>query len=29
MIASVRELGRQVRERINTDFNVNDPSTPL
>jgi hypothetical protein len=24
----VRELGRQARERINTDFNVNDPNTP-
>jgi hypothetical protein len=24
----VRELGRQVRERIDTDFNVNDPNTP-
>jgi hypothetical protein len=23
-----RELGRQARGRINTDFNVNDPSTP-
>jgi murein DD-endopeptidase MepM/ murein hydrolase activator NlpD len=23
-----RELGRQVRDRINTDFNVDDPSTP-
>jgi hypothetical protein len=21
-------LGRQARERINTDFNVNDPNTP-
>jgi hypothetical protein len=24
----VRELGRQARERMNTDFNVNDPNTP-
>jgi hypothetical protein len=24
----VRELGKQARERINTDFNVNDPNTP-
>jgi hypothetical protein len=24
----VRELGRQARERINTDFNVNNPNTP-
>jgi hypothetical protein len=24
----VRELGRQARERINTDFNVGDPHTP-
>jgi hypothetical protein len=24
----VRELGKQARKRINTDFNVNDPSTP-
>jgi hypothetical protein len=24
----VRGLGRQARERINTDFNVNDPKTP-
>jgi hypothetical protein len=24
----MRELGRQARERINTDFNVNDPNTP-
>jgi hypothetical protein len=24
----VRELGRQAREHINTDFNVNDPNTP-
>jgi hypothetical protein len=24
----VRELGKQVRERINTDFNVDDPNTP-
>jgi hypothetical protein len=24
----VRELGRQARERINTDFNVNDLNTP-
>jgi hypothetical protein len=24
----VRELGRQARERINTDFNVNDSNTP-
>jgi hypothetical protein len=24
----VCELGRQARERINTDFNVNDPNTP-
>jgi hypothetical protein len=23
-----RELGRQARDRINTDFNVDDPSTP-
>jgi hypothetical protein len=23
-----RELGRQARDRINADFNVNDPSTP-
>jgi hypothetical protein len=23
-----RELGKQARERINTDFNVDDPSTP-
>jgi hypothetical protein len=23
-----RELGRQAREHINTDFNVNDQSTP-
>jgi hypothetical protein len=25
---SARELGRQARERINTDFNVDDPNTP-
>jgi hypothetical protein len=24
-----RELGQQARERINADFNVDDPSTPL
>jgi hypothetical protein len=24
----VPELGKQVRERINTDFNVDDPNTP-
>jgi hypothetical protein len=24
-----RELGRQARDRINADFNVDDPSTPL
>jgi hypothetical protein len=24
----VRELGRQARDRINTDFNVNNPNTP-
>jgi hypothetical protein len=24
----VRELGRQARDRINADFNVDDPSTP-
>jgi hypothetical protein len=24
----VRELGRQTRECINTDFNVDDPNTP-
>jgi hypothetical protein len=23
-----RELGRQARDRINTDFNIDDPSTP-
>jgi hypothetical protein len=23
-----RELGRQARERINADFNIDDPSTP-
>jgi hypothetical protein len=23
-----RELGRQARDRINTDFNVNNPNTP-
>jgi hypothetical protein len=23
-----RELGRQARDRINADFNVDDPSTP-
>jgi hypothetical protein len=23
-----RELGRQARDRINTDFNADDPSTP-
>jgi pyridoxine/pyridoxamine 5'-phosphate oxidase len=23
-----RELGKQARERINTDFNVDDPNTP-
>jgi hypothetical protein len=23
-----RELGKQARERINTDFDVNNPSTP-
>jgi hypothetical protein len=23
-----RELGRQARERINADFNVDDPNTP-
>jgi hypothetical protein len=23
-----RELGKQARERINTDFNVNNPNTP-
>jgi hypothetical protein len=23
-----RELGRQARERINADFNVNNPNTP-
>jgi hypothetical protein len=25
----VRELGRQARDRINADFNVDDPDTPL
>jgi hypothetical protein len=25
----VRELGKQARERINPDFNVDDSSTPL
>jgi hypothetical protein len=24
----VRELGKQARERINADLNVNDPNTP-
>jgi hypothetical protein len=24
----VRELGKQVCERINADFNIDDPSTP-
>jgi hypothetical protein len=24
----VRELGRQARERINADFNVDDPNMP-
>jgi hypothetical protein len=24
----VRELGKQARERINADFNINDPNTP-
>jgi hypothetical protein len=24
----VRELGKQACERINTDFNVDDPNTP-
>jgi hypothetical protein len=24
----VRKLGKQARERINTDFNVDDPNTP-
>jgi hypothetical protein len=24
----VRELGKQDRERINADFNVDDPNTP-
>jgi hypothetical protein len=24
----VRELGKQARERINTDFNIDDPNTP-
>jgi hypothetical protein len=24
----VRELGNQARERINSDFNVDDPNTP-
>jgi hypothetical protein len=24
----VRELGNQARERINVDFNVDDPNTP-
>jgi hypothetical protein len=24
----IRELGRQARERIDTDFNVDDPNTP-
>jgi hypothetical protein len=24
----VRELGRQARDRINADFNVDDPDTP-
>jgi hypothetical protein len=24
----VRELGKQARERINVDFNVDDPNTP-
>jgi hypothetical protein len=23
-----RELGRQARDRINTDFDVNNPNTP-
>jgi hypothetical protein len=23
-----RELGKQARERINTDFNIDDPNTP-
>jgi hypothetical protein len=23
-----RELGKKARERINTDFNINNPSTP-
>jgi hypothetical protein len=25
----MRELGKQARECINTDFNVDDPNTPL
>jgi hypothetical protein len=25
----VCELGRQARDRINTDFDVNNPNTPL
>jgi hypothetical protein len=24
----MRELGKQARERINADFNVDDPNTP-
>jgi hypothetical protein len=24
----MRELGKQARERINIDFNVDDPNTP-
>jgi hypothetical protein len=24
----VRELGKQDRERINVDFNIDDPNTP-
>jgi hypothetical protein len=24
----VRELGKKARERINADFNVDDPNTP-
>jgi hypothetical protein len=27
--ASVRELGKQARERINAAFNVDNPNTPL
>jgi hypothetical protein len=26
--ARARELGKQARDRINTDFNINNPSTP-